>query len=146
GFGKAGSFEGFCSGSGIAKLAKDIALEKLNNGDPVGFCKSKSKIDTITAKSVFEAAHSGDETALSIVEITATYLGKGLAIIIDTLNPEKIVIGSIYARNEELFKPYVEVVLNREAIPEANAVCKIVPASLGEKIGEYAALCVALQS
>lgn len=146
GFGKAGSFEGFCSGSGIAQLAQDIAREKLNNGDSVGFCKSKSKIDTITAKSVFEAAHSGDETALNIVEITATYLGKGLAIIIDTLNPEKIVIGSIYARNEDLFKPHVEAVLNREAIPEAKAVCKIVPASLGEKIGEYAALCVALQS
>ena len=31
GFGKAGSFEGFCSGGGIAQLAKTVVTEKLNN-------------------------------------------------------------------------------------------------------------------
>ena len=146
GFGKAGSFEGFCSGGGIAKLAKDVALKNFKNGKPVGFCNSIDELESITAKSVFQAAHAGDETAMGIVETTASYLGKALAILIDILNPEKIVIGSIYARNEELFKPFVEKILNREAIPEAKEVCKIVPASLGEKIGDYAALCVAMQS
>ena len=146
GFGKAGSFEGFCSGGGIAKLAKDVALNNLKNGKPVGFCSSMDEIESITAKSVFQAAHAGDEIAMGIVETTASYLGKALAILIDILNPEKIVIGSIYARNEELFKPFVEKILNQEAIPEAKQVCKIVPALLGEKIGDYAALCVAMQS
>lgn len=146
GFGKAGSFEGFCSGGGIAKLAKDVALKNLTNGKPVGFCSSMDELESITAKTVFLAAHVGDKTAMDIVETTANYLGKALAILIDILNPEKIVIGSIYARNEELFKPFVENILNQEAIPEAKQVCKIVPASLGEKIGDYAALCVAMQS
>src|SRR5512133_3717019 len=40
GFGKAGSFEGFCSGGGIAQLAKTIVSEKLKNKQNVAFCPS----------------------------------------------------------------------------------------------------------
>lgn len=145
GFGKVGSFEGFCSGGGIAQLAKTLVLNKLTAKAHVGFCTSKENIDKITAKTVFEAAHLGDEVACEIVRISAEYLGKGIAILIDILNPECIVIGSIYARNEELLKPLVEKVLREEAIPEALGVCRILPAKLGDKIGDYAALGVALQ-
>ncbi|MBD0776798.1 ROK family protein [Maribacter sp. ANRC-HE7] len=145
GFGKAGSFEGFCSGGGVAKLAKSTVEHKLKNGITVGFCPSAEDIDTITAKSVFAAALQGDWVALEVVKISAEYLGKALAILIDTLNPECIVIGSIYARNEALLKPLVYKVLEKEAIPEALEVCRILPAKLGDKIGDYAALGVAMQ-
>ena len=145
GFGKAGSFEGFCSGGGIAQLAKSHVLRKLDAKVHVGFCTSRENVDKITAKTVFEAANLGDEVAHEIVRISAEYLGKGIAILIDILNPECIVIGSIYARNEKLLKPLVETVLKKEAIPEALNVCKILPAKLGDKIGDYAALGVALQ-
>lgn len=145
GFGKAGSFEGFCSGGGIAQLAKSLISDKLLAGENVGFCPSKDLIKDITAKIVFEAATAGDPVALEIVKISADYLGKGLALLIDILNPECIVIGSIYARNEELFKSHVKKILEREAIPAANKVCKILPAALGDKIGDYAALCVAIK-
>lgn len=145
GFGKAGSFEGFCSGGGIAQLAKSTVEHKLKNNNAVGFCPSTEDIDAITAKLVFTAALKGDLVALEIVKISADYLGKALAILIDTLNPECIVIGSIYARNEALLKPLVYKVLEKEAIPEALEVCRILPAKLGDKIGDYAALGVAMQ-
>lgn len=145
GFGKAGSFEGFCSGGGIAQLAKTVVTGKLSKGENVGFCPTPDKVNNLTAKDVFEAAGQDDPTALEIVRISSEYLGKGLAILIDILNPECIVIGSIYTRNESLIKPHVERILSREAIPAAIEVCRIVPAKLGEKIGDYAALCVALK-
>ena len=145
GFGKAGSFEGFCSGGGIAQLAKSLISDKLLAGETVDFCPSKDLIKDITAKLVFEAAITGDPVAQEIVKISADYLGRGLAILIDILNPECIVIGSIYARNEELIKPHIEKVLEQEAILAAKKVCKILPAALGDKIGDYAALCVALK-
>ncbi|MRI01177.1 ROK family protein [Kriegella sp. EG-1] len=144
GFGKAGSFEGFCSGGGIAQLAKSTVKNKLENNIEVDFCNTLNEVDAITAKTVFTAALKGDAVALGIVKITAEYLGKGLALLIDILNPECIVIGSIYARNEALLKPLVYEVLKKEAIPEALEVCTIVPAKLGDKIGDYAALGVAL--
>jgi glucokinase len=144
GFGKAGSFEGFCSGGGIAQLAKSMVSTKLQSGEKVSFCPSEDLIGDITARTVFEAALTGDPLASEIVDISATYLGKGLAILIDILNPECIVIGSIYARNEAYLKPLVEKTIESEAIPAARAVCKVLPAALGESIGDYAALCVAL--
>lgn len=145
GFGKAGSFEGFCSGGGIARLAAGILSERLKAGETPGFCPSEDLIGNVTAKTVFEAAIAGDPVANEIVSISSTYLGKGLAILIDILNPECIVIGSIYTRNEELIKPYIDKVLKTEAIPASNKVCEIRPAALGEQIGDYAALCVALK-
>jgi glucokinase len=144
GFGKSGSFEGFCSGGGIAQLARSIVTEKLKNNQSVGFCPSPEEIDEIDAKKVFQAARSGDQVATEIVRISANYLGQGLSILIDILNPECIVIGSIYARNESLFDPVIEEVLRREAIPSALEVCRVRPAALGDSIGDYAALCVAV--
>jgi glucokinase len=144
GFGKAGSFEGFCSGGGIAQLAKTIVTEKLEKGETVAFCPDMEQADKLTAKDVATAANAGDTTAMEIVRISGEYLGRGLAVLIDILNPECIVIGSIYARNEGLFKPHIDRILKQEAIPAAVEVCSIKPALLGDSIGDYAALCVAL--
>jgi glucokinase len=144
GFGKAGSFEGFCSGGGIAQLAKTIVSEKLKNNQPVSFCPSPENLDEIDTKMIALAAQKGDPLAMEIIRISANYLGHGLSILIDILNPECIVIGSIYARNEILFKPLIEDVLQLEAISSALDVCQIKPAELGDSIGDYAALCVAI--
>ena len=145
GFGKEGSFEGFCSGGGIAQLAKAYVLESLDKGINVGFCNSLEEAEELTAKIVFEAANAGDELALVIVKKSAYYLGMGIAVLIDILNPECVVVGSIYARNEALLKPLVEEVLKKEAIADAVAVCEILPAKLGDAVGDYAALSVAMQ-
>jgi glucokinase len=144
GFGKAGSFEGFCSGGGIAQLARTIVSEKLKKNIPVDFCPSEDFLGSIDTKMVAVAAQKGDKVALEIIRISAEYLGHGLSILIDILNPECIVIGSIYARNELLFKPILYEVLKQEAIPAALEVCTIRPAELGESIGDHAALCVAI--
>ena len=142
GYGKAGSFEGFCSGSGIEQLARSMVKERLQMGQAVPWCPD-GDLSVITAKTVAEALKSGDPLAKQVYEISARQLGRGLSIVIDILNPEVIVIGSIYARNEDIFKPLMEEVLRKEALPLANKVCKVVPAALGESIGDYAALSIA---
>lgn len=142
GYGKSGSFEGFCSGSGIEQLARSLAKEKMQMGGKVSWCPD-GDLDAITAKAVAIAAREGDPIAKRVYEISARHLGKGLAIVIDVLNPELIVIGSIYSRNEDMFKPLMEEVLAGEALPLANKVCRVVPAALGESIGDYAALSIA---
>ena len=144
GFGKAGSFEGFCSGGGIAQLAKSIVSERLKKNHRVDFCPSPEMISGIDTKMVALAALAGDPVANEIIRISAEYLGQALSTLIDILNPECIVIGSIYARNEMLFKPLIEKVLQKEAIPASLEVCRIKPAELGDSIGDYAALCVAI--
>ena len=142
GYGKAGSFEGFCSGSGIEQLARDLAKERIQMGGKVSWCPD-GDLSGITAKKVAEALREGDPLAKKVYEISARHLGAGLSLVIDILNPEMIVIGSIYARNEDVFKPLMEEVIRKEALPLASKVCKIVPAALGEAVGDYAALSIA---
>lgn len=141
GYGKAGSFEGFCSGGGIRQLAQTLAKEQIQMGKTVSWCPD-GDLGKITAKTVAEAAYAGDALAKEIYAISSRFLGVGLSILIDIINPEVIVIGSIYARNEEMMKPLMENVISKEALPLAAGVCRIVPAALGESIGDYAALSV----
>ncbi len=65
--------------------------------------------------------------------------------LVDLLNPERIVIGSIYTRQRSLLEPVVLHVLKEEALPRSLSVCEIVPAGLGESVGDLAALSVAYQ-
>lgn len=146
GFGKAGSFEGYCSGGGIAQLAQIKAREKLQMGTPVSFCPTLKDLPDITAKSVAEAALEGDKTALDVYNTCATYLGRGLSVLIDILNPELIVLGSIYGRAKSLLEPGMMEVIRKEALSTSSLACSIVPAALEENIGDIAALSLALIS
>ena len=141
GYGKAGSFEGFCSGGGIKQLAQTAVREQLMMGRKVSWCPG-GDLESISAKTVAEAMAAGDPLARSVFELSARYLGIGLSVLIDIINPEVIVIGSIYARNEQMMKPLVEEVIRKEALGLSADVCRIVPAALGESIGDYAALSV----
>lgn len=143
GYGKQGSFEGFASGGGIAQIARTKLMEQFQRGRKVGWC-TPDRLSTVTARMVAEQARRGDKVALDVIELSAHYLGYGLAYVIDILNPERIVIGSIYARNVDLFKPTMERTLREEALDKALEVCQIVPAQLGEQIGDYAAVSIAL--
>lgn len=143
GYGKEGSFEGYASGGGIAQLARSLAAEEIKKGGHVSWCPSLHDMENINAKLIAEAAGAGDKLALKVYETSATYLGKGLAMLIDILNPELIAIGSIYARNKGMMEPYVLDQISKEALEGARDVCKIVPAALGENIGDYAALSIA---
>ncbi len=143
GYGKAGSFEGFCSGSGIAQLGKMYAQEKLQMGKNVSFCKDFSELDTITAKSIAEYANKGEADAVEIYETCGTMLGKGLSVLIDILNPQRIVLGSIFQRSENLIRPKMQEILKKECLAYSLDVCEVVPANLGDNIGDYAALAVA---
>ncbi len=140
GFGKAGSFEGWCSGGGIQRLAMAKAEAAIRAGNPPAFSPTEADLPLITTEKV---AQSGDPLALEIFETVGRRLGQGLAILIDVLNPERIILGSIYGRQRQLLEGPMQAVLRAEAISYALDVCEIVPAGLGEAIGNYAALAVA---
>lgn len=142
GYGKAGSFEGFCSGGGIAQLGRFRAEKALADGNPVPWCPTAEDLDKITARSIAAAANSGDPAALEIYTESGRKLGYGLSILIDILNPERIVIGSVFARSENLLRPAMENVLKQETLSTSLNVCRVVPAELGEAIGDLASLAI----
>lgn len=144
GYGKCGSFEGFCSGGGIAKLGLAMAEEKALNGEYPLYYKKGMKPDEVSAKTIAEAARLGDETAIAVYRKSGEYLGKGLSILIDILNPETVVIGSVFARSRDLLWESAKAEIEKEALGIAADCCKVVPAELGEQIGDYAAIAVAV--
>lgn len=132
GYNKEGSAEGFCSGAGMTKLAFIRAKEQ-----------GISLPDDFSTKELFRRIDAGDAFCLSVFKESAAHLGMILSYVIDILNPEVIVLGGVFMRQQERFLKEIVPILEREALPFANKVCRIVGAGLSENIGDYAALAVA---
>ena len=145
GYGKSGSFEGFCSGNGLAQIGKTLAMEQLQMGKPLPFCKSYGDLESIDAKLLADFADAGDPIALEAYRICGEMLGRGIAILVDILNPEAIIIGSIFQRSENLLREPMEKTLKKESLSLSNSVCRVLPAKLGNSIGDFAALSVAFE-
>lgn len=131
--GKPGCLEGFASGAGIARLGEEARNRRAQTSLP----------EFPTAKDVFAEAQAGDAVAIAVVEESTEKLGQGLATLLDVLSPDRIVLGSIFVRAESMIRPLLEKTLQREAMAETNAACQIVPAELGESIGNYGAATLA---
>ena len=144
GYGKAGSFEGFCSGGGLRQLGIAKARQMLKEGLTPSFCPDEASLPLVTAQKIAQFANAGHEDALAVYRQCGEMLGRGLAVLVDILNPERIVIGSIYARASHLLDEAMYKSLTEQALSQSLKACKIVPAALGESIGDVAALSVAV--
>ena len=142
GYNKDGSAEGFCSGAGIARLAGIRAREyEMEYADSESAAKARA--GELTTKDIFGYVRAGDPFCTRVFKESAEKLATILAFTIDILNPEVIVLGGVFMRNADLFMKEIGPILEREALPGALKVCRIVPAGIGENIGDYAALAVA---
>ncbi|MBQ3508292.1 MAG: ROK family protein, partial [Clostridia bacterium] len=140
GYYKVGSVEGFCSGGGLRQLGQRYALRALKEGKIPSFCPTVDHLDGVTALSLANAAHADppDEIALAVWQECGRRLGYAMAILIDLLNPERIVLGSIYARSADLLADAMNRVLREECLVPNLSVCEIVPAELTETVGDMA--------
>lgn len=143
GYGKPGSFEGFCSGGGIARYTQGKISKWLAEGKTTSILAEGDQLEDVTTARVGSAAAEGDELAREIWEEAGKMLGKGVAILVDILNPQRIVIGSIFLRQEALLRDPMEKMIEKEALSYNWEVCEVVPAGLKESLGDYAALSVA---
>ncbi len=131
-YGKAGSWESYCSGAGIAKLAQ----ERDSDTWPAG----------TSTQLIIERAVAGDPEACRLIEEVGEWLGKGVAILVDILNPELVVIGTLGVVLGDLLLEPARRLLQAEALPRAAAVCQIVPAQLGNSLGSVSALIAAIDA
>ncbi len=144
GHNKAGSAEGWASGGGMAQLATQAVAAAAKKKQRTVLAALVQSGKALSARDVGMAAQQGDRVALEILESTGRRLGEVLAILVDLLNPERIVIGGLAMRLGDLLLDPARSVMQREALAPAVASCRIVPAALDERIGDVAALCVAM--
>jgi glucokinase len=145
GYHKPGSAEGWVSGGGVAQWVTAL-IDEARKAREASILTDRPREHRVTARDVGLAADKGDDLACRIVEKLGEKLGEALAILVDILNPERIVIGGLAMRmGERLLEP-ARRTLAREALPHSVAVCEVVPAALGENIGDVAALCIAMDA
>ncbi|HEV7985184.1 MAG TPA: ROK family protein [Steroidobacteraceae bacterium] len=130
GYGKCGSWEGFASGAGLVQLAARLYPQRWNTQTPI--------------RTLIEAMLRNEPDALSVAAAAGERMGQGLALLIDALNPQLIVLGSLAVALGDRVLAAARAVVAREALPQAAAMCEIVPAALGARIGDVAALMAAL--
>ena len=146
GFYKAGSFEGYTSGGGIGRQAVELTEKLVAEGNPPAWIRDGHSMDEVTAKLMADYAHAGDAQAQAFYAEIGRMLGRGIALLVDAFNPECIVIGSVFVRCEDLLRKSMEAELKKEAIPYSLQDLRVVPASTGESLGDFAGIMVALHA
>ena len=135
--GNYGCLEAYASGPAIAART----VEELEAGTPSSITALVGgDLGTVTAQTVYQAAHDGDALALEIVRDTARFLGAGIANVVNMLNPEVVVVtGGVTKAGDRLFGP-LRTEVARRAFRPAVAACRIVPGALPGVAGVYGAV------
>jgi glucokinase len=129
-YGKVGSWEALSSGAGLPRLARFLYPRE-------------DWPEDLTAETVIARARAGDSRASRTIGISARWLGRGISQLVDLLNPQVVVLGSLAVRAGDLYLPIVRAVVARESLPR-NRACRVVASGLGEHAGDIAALCAAI--
>jgi glucokinase len=138
GYHKRGSFEGFCSGGALPDVVQYLPKPQR----PAHWRRWRAAHPT--AKSIAEGAAAGDAVALAVLAWSGQRLGEALALLIDALDPDRIVLGNQYRRCRIWMEPAMRRAIAREALPAGARGCRILTAKLGERVGDHGAICAAL--
>lgn len=92
------------------------------------------------AATLFVAARAGDAGAVAIVDDLCDVMGRTLYNMVATLDLQRISVGgSVFWHNRDYLLPKLQAALKGK-LPALTDGVEIVPAGLGEKVGDYAAL------
>ena len=140
GFGKRGSVEGYLSGPGMAQVAAAEVLAHRQRGAATVL----ADVADLTPERICAAARDGDPAARAVVGRCGAHLGRLGAVLVDLLNPDVLVLGTIGAAWPDLWIPPLERGIRAEALPAAAAHVRIAASTLPDR-GNQTALAVAAQ-
>lgn len=130
--GNFGCLEVLASGTAMAKEA----AERLSQGKESSIIEfAEGRLENITAEIVALAARQGDPLACDIVSRAASYLGIGLANLVNIFNPELIVIGGGVSKMGEMLLEPARKVVKERAFQLPSRTVRIVRARLGSNAG-----------
>ena len=120
------------SGTAVAKEA----IKRISQGEKSSIIELvDGQMENITAEQVGMAAQGGDSLASEVVLEAATYLGIGMANLVNIFNTEMLIVGGGMAKmGDLLLEPARQVVMQRAFSLPAQAV-RIVSAWLGDDVG-----------
>lgn len=124
----------------LENIVSNLAIEKhaqslLNQGYP-----SILTIDKCSVADICEAANHGDQLSIEIIENAGRYLGKAVAIAINLLNPQKIVITGEIIAAQNILLPSIQNCINTQALKNFREHIPLVVSTLDHQsaIGAFA--------
>lgn len=132
--GNYGCLELYCSSPAMVKKAQQRVPECLSKGH-------QQSMDACNA--IFKAARSGNAKALEVVQEVAEYIGYGCVTLINSYNPDIIVIGDIVSQGGDLLLPTIQEVVKQRVISELNSRVQIKISSLKVDPTLYGAAAIA---
>ena len=136
--GNRGCLEALASGTAIARRARVAAVERPESA--LGRIASRRKL---LGEDVTELARGGDETALSVLEETGTWLGIGLAGFVNVFNPEVAAVGGGAMEAGDLILASARREVRLRARPPSRDLVEIQVATLGPESGVLGAAALA---
>ena len=95
---------------------------------------------------VFAAARAGDELTRAMLDTRARYMGIGLANLVNTLSPELIILGGIFAQGADVLFPMTQARLRRCAFANMGADVRLQTPTFGQNAGLVGAAALALDA
>lgn len=137
--GKRGCLEALASGPAIARLARESMMY---GRQKAVLSLAGGSIAAITAAHVVEAARQGDPFARKILAEAGTYLGLAIAGLIQLLNPERVILGTLAVHAGDLLLDPTREAIAEFAWSRSAAGCTVLPAELGDRAQDLAAVCL----
>ncbi len=137
GCGSAGCLEVYASATALVRMARERFVDYPRS--------SLSPTPDLTGENIFRAGIAGDELAIEVFRLMGTYLGAGLASLINIINPAIIIIGGGAANGWDLFAGPMRDEISRRDFPLPAAQVKIVRAECGDDAGLLGAAHLAFQ-
>lgn len=139
--GQTGCFEAFCGGAN----ASHILQQKVKKNQKSLILKEAGgEIENIDMKCLLAAVKKSDPLALEFWEEYTERLAQGIGIILQTLNPDAIILGTIAAHNKDLVMHPLLQALPRYVWKAPLEHCRIEPTVLGKSLGNLGALALAM--
>jgi predicted NBD/HSP70 family sugar kinase len=140
--GNQGCLETLVSEPVIRRLAQDIA-ERNPNGVLAAHLQDE-QLPFI--ERVFAAARAGDTATQTMLAERARYMGIGLANLVNTLGPELIILGGIFAQGEDVLFPVVESTIRKAAFANLGESVQLRTPTFGQDAGVIGAATLALHA
>jgi glucokinase len=142
GCGKHGCLEALCSGSALSRIMQQEARQ---HPDSLMLKLAGGRLEELAPPVLVEAARAGDELALRIWEQAGYHLGWGLANLANILDPEIFILGTIAVHAGELLLAPARKAMACHIFNRSIPLPPLVPAKLGDEIGEYGAIAIAME-
>lgn len=140
--GQRGCFEAFCGGLNASHLLQERVKK---NKKSLILKEADGNVEAIDMKCLLSAVKKSDPLALEFWEEYIERFAQGIGILLQTLNPDAIILGTIAAHNKQLVMHPLREALPRYAWKAPLEHCRIEPTELGSDLGKLGALAVALK-